>query len=125
VASPDVDTIALAIEAGHNLRTLKLHVSWIPDGSVDLPPQYDKFFSGPRVMYADFPHLVSEGKNIRFTKEHARDLMLQTRLRSIGLGDQSYRGQWVRREYSTKTEQDDEQENVVFEVIGDVTSSDL
>jgi hypothetical protein len=42
-------------------------------------------------MYADFCHLVSEGKNIRFTKEHARDLMLQTRLRCIGLGDQSYR----------------------------------
>lgn len=42
-------------------------------------------------MYADFGHLVSEGKNIRFTEEHARTLMLQTRLRSIGLGDQSYK----------------------------------
>jgi len=42
-------------------------------------------------MYADFCHLVSEGKNIRFTEDHARALMLQTRLRSVGLGDQSYR----------------------------------
>jgi hypothetical protein len=42
-------------------------------------------------MYADFGHLVSEDKNIRFTEEHARTLMLQTRLRSIGLGDQSYK----------------------------------
>ncbi|OJA15022.1 hypothetical protein AZE42_05246 [Rhizopogon vesiculosus] len=125
VASPDIDTIARAIEAGCNLRTLKLHVSWIPDGSVDLPLQYDKFSSRPRVMYAEFCHLVSEGK-IRFTEDHARALMLQTRLRCIGLGDQSYMGQWVRRQYSAKTAQDDSQEeSVVFEVIGDVALSDL
>ena len=41
-------------------------------------------------MYADFRHLISGGKN-HFTEEHARALMLKTRLRSIGLGDQSYR----------------------------------
>jgi hypothetical protein len=41
-------------------------------------------------MYADFSYLASEGKATRFTEEHARALMLQTRLRSIGIGDQSY-----------------------------------
>ncbi|KAG1781999.1 hypothetical protein EV702DRAFT_1239159 [Suillus placidus] len=89
VASPDVDSIAKAIDAGLNLRTLTLHVSWIPDSSVDLHPQFKKYL-GPRAMYADFSHLASEGKAIRFTEEHARALMLQTRLRSIGIGDQSY-----------------------------------
>jgi hypothetical protein len=74
---------------GHNLRTLTLHVSWIPDGSVDLPVQFEKYL-GPQAMYADFSHFNSEGKATRFTEEHARTLMLQTRLRSIGIGDQSY-----------------------------------
>lgn len=41
-------------------------------------------------MYADSSHLISEGKASRFTEEQARALMLQTRLRSIGIGDQSY-----------------------------------
>ncbi|KAG1723125.1 uncharacterized protein EDB91DRAFT_183771 [Suillus paluster] len=121
VASSDVDMIARAIEAGRNLQTLKLHVSWIADGSVDLPPQYDKFFTGPRIMYTYFSHPASDGKRIRFTEEQARALMLQTRLRNIGIGDQSYIGRWVRRECSAKITQDIVQENVVFEVVGDVT----
>ncbi|KAG1836091.1 hypothetical protein DFJ58DRAFT_819685 [Suillus subalutaceus] len=115
VASPDVDSIAKAIEAGHNLQTLTLHVSWIPDGSVDLPPRFEKH-SGPRAMYADFSHLSSEGKATRFTEEHARALMFQTRLRSIGIGDQSYTGRWVHRECSAEV---GKEENVVLEVVGD------
>lgn len=119
VASPDVDSIAKAIEAGHNLRTLTLHVSWIPDGSVDLPPRFEKHL-GPRAMYADFSHLSSEGKVTRFTEEQARALMLQTRLRSIGIGDQSYTGRWVHRERSAEVTQDiEEEDNVVLEVVGD------
>ncbi|KAG1746389.1 hypothetical protein EDB19DRAFT_355896 [Suillus lakei] len=119
VASPDVDSIAKAIEAGHNLRTLMLHVSWIPDGSVDLPPQFEKYL-GPQAMYAELSHLASEGRAIRFTEEHARALMLQTRLRSIGIGDQSYTGRWARRECSAKVTQDvGQEENVVFLVVGD------
>ncbi|KAG2055526.1 hypothetical protein BDR06DRAFT_953807 [Suillus hirtellus] len=118
VASPDVDSIAKAIEAGHNLRTLSLHVSWIPHGSVDLLPQFEKY-SEPRIMYADSSHLKSEGKAGRFTEEQARALMLQTRLRSIGLGDQSYTGRWVRRGCSTKVTQDVGKEDVVLEVVGD------
>ncbi|KAG0708640.1 hypothetical protein DFH29DRAFT_891266 [Suillus ampliporus] len=124
VASSDVDMIARAIEAAHNLRTLKLHVAWIADDSVDLPSQYDKFSTGPHIMYpyyTNFPRLPSEGKRIRFTEEQARALMLQTQLRSIGIGDQSYIGRWVWRECSTKVAQDRVQENVVFEVVGDVT----
>lgn len=88
---------------GHNLRTLTLHVSWIPDGSVDLPAQFE-----------------NEGKATRFTEEHARTLMLQTRLRSIGIGDQSYTGRWVHRECSAEGTQDTgTEENVVLEVVGD------
>jgi hypothetical protein len=35
-------------------------------------------------------------------------------------------GQWVRRKYSSKTTQNDlQEENVVFEVVGDVAVSDL
>lgn len=118
VASPDVDSIAKAIEAGHNLRTLSLHVSWIPHGSVDLLPQFQKY-SEPRTMYADSSHLISEGKASRFNEEQARALMLQTRLRSIGIGDQSYTGRWVRRECSAKVIQDVGKEDVVLEVVGD------
>ncbi|KAG1824413.1 uncharacterized protein BJ212DRAFT_523497 [Suillus subaureus] len=119
VASPDVDSIAKAIEAGHNLRTLTLHVSWIPDGSVDLPPRFEKHL-GPRAMYADFSHLSSEGIATRFTEGHARALMLQTRLRSIGIGDQSYTGRWVHQECSAEVTQDvGKEENVVLEVVGD------
>ncbi|KAG2104066.1 uncharacterized protein F5147DRAFT_704904 [Suillus discolor] len=103
VASPDVDSIAKAIEAGHNLRTLSLHVSWIPHGSVDLLPRFE-----------------SEGKASRFTEEHARALMLQTHLRSIGIGDQSYTGRWVHRGCFAKVTQDlGKEEDVVLEVVGD------
>jgi hypothetical protein len=119
VASPDVDSIVKAIEAGHNLRTLTLHVSWIPDGSVDLPPQFEKYL-GPQAMYADLSYLASEGNATRFTEEHARALMLHTRLRSIGIGDRSYTGRWVHRESFTNVTQDVGKEgNVVLEVVGD------
>ncbi|KAG2065242.1 hypothetical protein BDR04DRAFT_1083367 [Suillus decipiens] len=119
VASPDVDSIIKAIESGHNLRTLTLHVSWIPDGSFDLPSQFERQL-GLQALYADVSHLSGEGKTTRFTEEHARALMLQTHLRSIGIGDQSYTGRWVHREYSVQVTQDvEEEENVVLEVIVD------
>ena len=138
-------------------------------------------------MYAEFSHLASEGKGVRFTKEHARALMLQTQLRCIRLGNDSYmvsilcfargvwklrpgspsfvrnslpqcafsqdmgcfkikdevastpgvilngfdilicllQGRWVWQECSARVTRDVlHEENVVFEVVGDVTFSD-
>ncbi|KAH7921451.1 hypothetical protein BV22DRAFT_1072325 [Leucogyrophana mollusca] len=95
VASPSVAMIAEATAHAQNLRTLKLHVQWIPDA--DIPSQYDDVpapFDIGTSVYTDLSHLSTiEGNNaMYFTAEHARTLMLRngSRLRAIALGGDRY-----------------------------------
>jgi hypothetical protein len=91
VASPHVNAIRQVIENGRNLRSLRLHVIWIPD-------------TGPLTFKVDEKDRnsmswgdVKEAE--RFTVAEAMEIMLSndSRIRLIGIGPDVYMGHWVRR----------------------------
>ncbi|KAH7883257.1 hypothetical protein F5I97DRAFT_1980502 [Phlebopus sp. FC_14] len=123
VASPDVPTIAKAIENGNSLRVLELHVQWIQDDAVDLLTSLDSY-SGESTVYTDYSHLVSKSRTVHFTAEEAQALMVRqgSKLRMVQIGESSYAGRWVRR-ISSDWQGHVVGQDVVFEVIKDTAHS--
>ncbi|KAI9568831.1 hypothetical protein HD554DRAFT_2204841 [Boletus coccyginus] len=135
VASPDVESISKAISNGNTLRTLNLHVIWIEDGvarplasdsSTNFSEHADE--SARRSLYVDYSHPASDRRNVDFTKEEARSMMLRpgSKLRAVKLGDSAYIGQWVLAgTESAQSNNDVVDGDMIFEVIRDITWSAL
>jgi len=89
VASPDAYSIGQAVSSARNLRTLRLHVQWIPH---EIPIHY----SPKRIDCAYSPKRIDCAY---FTVRHATEIMLRkgSRLRTIGMGPVLYMGKWVLR----------------------------
>ncbi|KAF8141156.1 hypothetical protein EV363DRAFT_1391638 [Boletus edulis] len=131
VASPDMESIARAIGNGNSLRTLSLHVMWIendvarPQLASDIYDNLSEDLDEPARSppYPDYSRPASETRNVNFTVEEARLMMLRTgsKLRAVRLGDFAYTGQWVLA--GTESAQSDKQ--LMFEVVRDGTQSAL
>jgi len=107
VASPHVNAIKQAIENARNLRSLRLHVVWIPDNA-------------PPTAWAPDPEVDSwklwNAKKLvgdKFTVAEAMDIMLSnnSRIRLIGIGADVYTGHWVLKPMADGTTK------LVFEVL--------
>ncbi|KAH9975540.1 hypothetical protein BGW80DRAFT_1297730 [Lactifluus volemus] len=101
VASRDAESIAHAIEKAHNLRTLKLHVHWIPDAASTNSP-------------------ISPNSPIaRFGLADARALMRRpgSRLCTVSMGSHVFRGSWVQMQGV------DGSKRVHFQVVEDGSSA--
>ncbi|KAJ7593836.1 hypothetical protein C8J56DRAFT_1160593 [Mycena floridula] len=75
VASPDTDSIAHALRNGQNLTSIELEVQWLPE-----------------------ERILGQSCRPRFSAEIARNLMEQSRLRSISISSVLYTGQWILRD---------------------------
>ncbi|KAI0300463.1 hypothetical protein B0F90DRAFT_1810362 [Multifurca ochricompacta] len=100
VASRDAESIGRAIERARNLRSLKLHVHWIPT----TPDAADaEFLNSPNSPIA------------RFGLADAQALMRRpgSRLRMVSMGPHVFQGSWVRKQDA------DGSERLQFEVAED------
>ncbi|KAI0261279.1 hypothetical protein BC834DRAFT_897066 [Gloeopeniophorella convolvens] len=109
VASPDADSIERAIEKAQNLRSLKLHVYWIPftrDG-VSAP--------SPTLSLGAGMMLSPNSPAARFGRADAEALMCRpgSRLRTVSMGPHVYQGVWTQKKGTDGTVQLD------FEVMED------
>ncbi|KIJ66011.1 hypothetical protein HYDPIDRAFT_151768 [Hydnomerulius pinastri MD-312] len=133
VASPDVASIARAIEEGNSLRTLALHVLWTQqDGAVDrAAPESDLFSSERSMMYLNYSHPISENRTLYFSRQEAREMMLRqgSKLRTVRFGDFSYVGRWVlgplESDRPGESEDAANDKGLVFEVVKDIALSAL
>ncbi|KAI0254425.1 hypothetical protein BJV78DRAFT_917833 [Lactifluus subvellereus] len=107
VASRDVESIARAIEKAHNLRSLKLHVHWIPDAADTESPN-----SSVCTLHSPNSPVT------RFGMADARALMCRpgSRLCTVAMGPHIFRGSWVQKRGGDGSEQ------VHFQVVEDGSS---
>ena len=93
------ESIARAVSRGNSLRTLSLHVMWIEDcvagplasdSHVNLSEDSDD--SEESRPYLDYSRPASEERDVNFTREEARSMMLRpgSKLRAVRLGDSAY-----------------------------------
>jgi len=104
VASYDVKSIGRAIEKAHNLRSLKLHVHWIPTAA-NACQHYISAISASTLHSPNSPIA-------RFGLADAKALMRRpdSRLSTVSMGPHVFRGSWVKKRY------DDGSVGVFFEV---------
>ncbi|KAI9465914.1 hypothetical protein BJY52DRAFT_1202147 [Lactarius psammicola] len=92
VASRDAESIGRAVERAHNLRSLKLHVYWIPtsrDGENEFPSSYTDTYA-----------LHSPNSPVaRFGLADAEAMMRRpvSRLRTVSIGLHMFQGSWVQK----------------------------
>jgi len=93
VASRDAESIGRAVERAHNLRSLKLHVYWIPTSRDDFPGDRSALHS-PNSPVA------------RFGLADAEAIMRRpgSCLRTVSIGLHMFQGSWVQKRDPDGTE---------------------